>query len=155
MKPSTTLTLLSHPPDLGRFFSSEGKRARRVNGRAKAMLKASIVTMGVQNSPAVDLISTVPTMGPVQEKETRTRVRARKKMPARPFLPELRSDLLTQDDGSVISNAPKKEAANTMNTMKNRMLGNQCVASQLKISAVTDAPPSRRVMPMIKQIGTV
>ena len=91
----------------------------------------------------------------MQEKETSTSVRARKKIPARPFLLEFWSDLLTQEDGSVISNAPKKEAANTMNTMKNRMFGSQCVASQLKMSAVTDEPPTSQVIPMIRQIGTV
>ncbi len=51
MKPSTTFTLLSQPPLLGSFLRTEGKKARSANGRAKAMLKASIVTIGVQNSP--------------------------------------------------------------------------------------------------------
>ena len=52
MKPSTTLTLLSQEPDLPFiFFSSDGNIARIVNGKAKATEKASIVTIGVQNSP--------------------------------------------------------------------------------------------------------
>ena len=52
MKPSTTFTLLSHEPDLPFIFlRSDGNIARTVNGRAKATEKASIVTIGVQNSP--------------------------------------------------------------------------------------------------------
>ena len=155
MKPSTTLTLLSQPPLLGSFFSAEGKRASRANGRAKAMEKASMVTMGVQNSPWVLLMSTVPTMGPVQLKLTSTSVRARKNTPRRPPLLLFASALVVQLDGRVISKAPKKEAANTMKMTKNRMFGSQWVASQLKISAVIPAPPSSQVRPMMMQMGTV
>ena len=124
MNPSTTLTLLSHDP-LFIFLRSEGNIARMVKGRAKATLNASMVIIGVQNSPDVDLINTVPTIGPVQEKETRTRVRAMKNIPPRPPLPAFASLLLARLEGSSISNAPKKEAAKTMNTMKNMMFGSQ------------------------------
>ena len=151
MNPSTTFTELSHPPLLGSFLSIEGKKAKRVNGSAKATEKASIVTIGLQNSPAVDLISTEPTMGPVHENDTSTSVRAMKKMPARP----LESVLLTIHEGIVISNAPKNDAAKTMNTRKKRMFGSQCVASQLKMSAVTASPPTRRVIRMIAAMGSV
>ena len=150
----TTFTLLSQEP-LFIFFSNCGNRAKMVKGRAKATEKASIVTIGVQNSPWVDLIRTDPTMGPVQEKDTSTRVRAMKKMPASPFLPEAASLLFCQEEGRTISKAPKKEAAKTMNTRKKMMFGSQCVASQLKMSAVTVSPPSRRVRPMMTTIGTV
>ena len=154
MKPRTTLTLFSQlPPRI--FFSREGKRAKRVNGSAKATEKASIVTIGVQNSPRVERMSTEPTMGPVQEKDTSTRVSAMKKMPARPFLPVPASLRFCQEDGRVISNAPKKEAAKTMKTRKNRMFGSQWVASQLKMLAVTASPPRSQVRPMMTQIGTV
>ena len=59
------------------------------------------------------------------------------------------------DDGSTISKAPKKEAAKIMNTTKNIRFGNQCVASQLKMSAVTAEPPASQVMNMINDIGKV
>jgi len=78
-----------------------------------------------------------------------------KKMPARPFESALLSVLLTIHEGMVISNAPKNDAANTMNTRKKRILGSQCVASQLKMSAVTASPPTMRVMTMIAAIGSV
>ena len=155
MKPSTTFTRPSHSPLRGSFFSTSGKKASRANGRAKAMLKASMVTMGTQNSPCVLLMRTVPTMGPVQEKLTNTSVRARKNTPAMPPLPLLASVRVVQEAGRVISNRPKKEAANTMNTMKKMMFGSQWVASQLKISAVTVVPPATQVMPMITQMGSV
>ena len=114
-----------------------------------------MVMIGVQNSPAVDLMSTEPTMGPVQENDTSTRVRAMKKMPASPLESALESLLLTIHEGMVISNAPKNDAAKTMNTRKKRMFGSQCVASQLKMSAVTASPPRMRVIRMIAAMGSV
>ena len=85
-----------------------------MKGSAKAIEKASIVRIGDQNSPAVDLISTEPTIGPVHENDTNTSVRARKKIPPRPFESAFESLLLTSHEGIVISNAPKNEAAKTM-----------------------------------------
>ena len=153
--PSTTFTELSQPPLLGSFLSIEGKKAKRVKGRAKASEKASMVTIGLQNSPAVDLMSTEPTMGPVHEKETSTSVSAMKKMPASPFESAFESLLLTIHEGIVISKAPKNEAAKSMKTAKKMRLGSQCVASQLKMSAVTASPPTRRVMTMMAAMGSV
>ena len=155
MNPRTTFTEFSQPPLLGIFFSTEGKRAKRVNGRAKATEKASMVMIGVQNSPEVDLMSTEPTMGPVQENETSTSVRARKKMPLSPLVSAFESVLLTIHEGMVISNAPKNEAAKIMKTRKKMMFGSQCVASQLKMSAVTASPPTMRVMMIMTAMGTV
>ena len=98
-------------------------------------------------------MSTDPTMGPVQENDTSTSVRAMKKMPASPFESAFASVLLTIHEGMVISNAPKNEAAKTMNTRKKRMFGSQCVASQLNMSAVTASPPRMRVTRMIAAMG--
>lgn len=55
----------------------------------------------------------------------------------------------------MISNAPKKEAAKTMKTRKKITFGIQCVASQLKMSAVTVPCPKRLVMTMMIVIGNV
>ena len=115
----------------------------------------NIVTMGTQNSPAVERIRTLPTIGPVQENDTNTSVRAMKKIPIKPPLSACRSLLLTIQLGSVISKAPKNDAAKIMNTMKKIRLGSQCVASQLKMSAVTASPPTRRVIRMIAAMGSV
>ena len=88
-------------------------------------------------------------MGPVQENDTSTSVRAMKNTPARPALSDFLSDEFTSFDGSVISNAPKKDAAKSMNTTKKMMFGSQWVASQLNMSAVTVDPPNAQVRPMI------
>ena len=68
----------------------------------------NIVTMGTQNSPAVERIRTLPTIGPVQENDTNTSVRAMKKIPIKPPLSACRSLLLTIQLGSVISKAPEE-----------------------------------------------
>ena len=146
---------MSQPPLLGSFLSSEGKNANTVKGSANATLNASIVTIGAQNSPCVLFTSTEPTIGPVQLKLTSTSVRARKKIPPSPLRSLFLSALLVHFEGSVISNAPKKLAANTMNIRKNMIFGSQCVESQLNMSAVTPLPPSSQVSPMITHIGTV
>ena len=124
MNPSTTFTEFSQLPFFI-FFRRDGNMARIVNGRAKATENASMVTIGVQNSPCVDLIRTVPTIGPVQENDTSTSVRAMKNMPPRPFAFDFESVLFDRLLGSSISNAPKNDAAKTMNTAKNSRLGNQ------------------------------
>ena len=126
-----------------------------MKGTANASKNASMVIIGDQNSPSVDLISTVPTIGHVQENDTSTSVSAMKNTPNRPPLSAPLSLLFTNDDGSTISNAPKNDAAKTINTMKNSKFGNQCVASQLKMSAVTASPQASQVINMITEIGTV
>jgi len=63
--------------------------------------------------------------------------------------------LFTSQLGIVISNAPKNDAAKIMKTRKKITFGIQCVASQLKISAVTVSPPTIRVIRIITAIGRV
>ncbi len=111
--------------------------------------------MGAQNVPDVAPISAEPTMGPVQEKETSTSVSAIKNTPNNPPRSARRSLLLTMLLGNVISNAPKNDAAKNMKMPKNSRLGNQWVAIQLKISAVTVSPPNKRVSKMITAMGNV
>ena len=107
------------------------------------MEKANMARIGVQMAPCVDWISTVPTMGPVQENDTSTKVKAMKKMPPRFFVFCLLSLLFSILLPKVISKAPKNEAANTMNTRKKIKFGIQFVASQLKMPEVTPSPPTK------------
>ena len=65
------------------------------------------------------------------------------------------SALLVHFEGRVISKAPKKLAANTMNTRKKIIFGSQWVASQLNMSAVTPLPPTSQVTPIMAEMGTV
>ena len=66
--------------------------------------------------------SSVPTNGPVQEKETIASVNAIKKIPDIPPLPAFSSALLAQLLGRDNSKAPKKEMAKTINMAKNNRL---------------------------------
>lgn len=78
-----------------------------------------------------------------------------KKIPVAAPVRPVRALRFTKRLGIVISNAPKKEAAKTMKTRKKITFGIQCVASQLKMSAVTVPCPKRLVMTMMIVIGNV
>src|ERR1035437_4096459 len=130
-KPSTTFTEFNHPPDLGRLVSQEGKRANRVKGSANANEKPSIPIMGMITLPPAEATSMAPTIGPVQEKETKTRVKAMKKAPANPPLSACLSALLIIQLGRVISNNPKKEKAKKRKIRKKKTFGIQCVLRKL------------------------
>jgi hypothetical protein len=63
----------------------------------------------------------VPSIGPVHEKETNTRVKDIKKVDINPFEAfDLESVLLTHELGKVISNNPKSERAKTIKIIKNK-----------------------------------
>ena len=89
----------------------------------------NIETKNINELEEPDAISTnaAPRIGPVQEKETNTVVRAIKNAPKSPPFSLSLSDLVTHLLGIVISNNPKKERANTIKITKNRTLGIQCV----------------------------
>ena len=75
-------------------------------------------------------------IGPVQENDTNERVNAIKKMLNKPLVcSALLSTALLHFDGRVISNAPKKEAANTTNIKKNKMLNTALVERAFKALA--------------------
>ena len=154
MKPRTTFTEFNQPPLLGIFLSNDGNQARSVNGSAKAVAKAAIVRIGIQMlPPLVELIITVPTIGPVQENDTSTRVRAIKKIPSKPPFSAPASLLLTRLEGIVISNAPKNDAAKIIKIAKKMRFGIQCVDNQLKMSFVTFEPPARLEIRINTAIG--
>src|SRR3989339_1476238 len=129
--PKTTFTEFSQPPDLGRLLSHEGNIANSVKGSAKASAKPNIPMMGIRISPPAEATSIAPTIGPVQEKDTRTNVNAMKKGPVKPPLSTCLSDFVTSQLGSVISNNPKNEAAKITKIKKKKTFGIQCVLSQL------------------------
>lgn len=81
-------------------------------------------------------------MGPVQENETSTRVKAIVKMLSTPVvLSALPSTALLQREGSFMSNAPKKLMAKTTSRTKNNTLNTAPVAISLSLPA-----PNIRVM---------
>src|SRR5574344_295760 len=79
--------------------------------------------------PAPEAISirAAPRIGPVQEKETKTVVKAMKKATIYPPLSAPLSLLFIHEEGKVISNNPKNEKANAINIRKKIRLGIQCV----------------------------
>ena len=145
-KPKTTLTVLSQPPDLGKEFSHPGNAANKAKGRAIAIEKPSIPITGA--IPPLEAASTnkVPTIGPVQEKDTIAKANAIKNMPIMPPLSALLSIVVPQEAGKVISKAPKKETAKTSNNKKKMILNQTSVESALSASApkiaVTTLPKS-------------
>ena len=80
-KPKTTFTEFIQPPERGIDFNQVGKKANKLNGNAKAMAKPSMPMIGASKEPVVDTSTNkVPIIGPVQEKDTNTRVNAMSKM---------------------------------------------------------------------------
>ena len=146
MKPNDTLMTFIQPPDLGICLSHEGKRAKRVNGNAKAIAKPSIPMAGATMLPDVDTSTNKkPMIGPVQEKDTNANVNAMRKMLSKPVVfSALLSTALLHDEGKVISNAPKKEMANTTSIRKKKMLKMALVERALRAlapkSKVTNKP---------------
>ncbi len=133
--PRVTFTVFNQPPDEGKEFNHPGKAAKRVNGMAKARENPNIPTAGPSSEP-FDPASTsnVPIIGPVQEKLTKLKVKAMKKMPSIPPLLDASSALFTQLDGRVISKAPKKLAAKMTKRAKNARLNQGFVAIWFKAS---------------------
>ena len=149
MNPNTTFSVFIHDPDFGACFSHEGNRAKRVKGSASATANPNIPSAGASQLPLV-VVSTSnrPMMGAVHENDTNTRVKAMKKMLMRPLVFEaLVSTLLAQLSGSLISNHPKKERANTTSNRNRKMLNTAFVDMALRVSlpksAVTNSPRPR------------
>ena len=134
--PRVTFTVFNQPPEEGNEFNQPGKAANRVNGIASARAKPNIPTAGPsKDPPEAALTSSDPIIGPVQEKLTKLKVKAMKKIPTIPPLLEASSALFTQLEGNVISKAPKKLAAKTTNRAKNARLNHGLVAILFKLSA--------------------
>ena len=88
INPKLTLMVFNQPPLFGNDCSIDGKNANKENGIARPTPKPIIPIMGASPTPCMLVCpSKVPTIGPVQENETITSVKAIKKMPSNPPLP--------------------------------------------------------------------
>ena len=105
--------------------------ANSANGSARPVEKENIPIAGTKRPCDKEPKSREPTIGPVQEKDTITSVRAIKKMPEKDFVLALLSVLEVQLLGSVISNAPRKERPKRMKMIKNTIFTIQLVAIKL------------------------
>ena len=95
-----------HLPDLGKEDKRFGNKAKIVKGKASANPKPSIPIVNCIAPPWEDIDPTnkEPKIGPVQEKETKTRVNAIKNIPIKPPIElDLESIELIQLEGTVIS----------------------------------------------------
>jgi len=84
--PKNTVTVVNQPPDFGIEFNQPGNAANSANGSANADENPNIPIIGA--IPPISAASTksVPTIGPVHEKETKANTNAIKKMPIMPPL---------------------------------------------------------------------
>ena len=108
-----------------------GKIANSVKGMAKASEKPSMPMIGFKKTPWEAAIKMEPAKGPVQENDTKTRVKAIKKTPINPPLSDFASTEFTNPEGKTISNAPKNEIPKKINMTKNNRFGIQWVLRKL------------------------
>ena len=140
-----TLKVFIHPPDLGSFFNTDGNIANSENGNANAIAKPNIPMAGANSDLPAASTSRVPMIGPVQEKDTTTRVKAINKILRKPVvLLDLLFKAVDQELGKVISNAPKNEAANKTRIRKKMIFTTALVDNALSADApkisVTNKP---------------
>lgn len=103
--PNTTFTVVNQPPDFGNELIQLGKAANKANGKAKAKPKPAIPEVNCIAPPSEDNApaSSDPKIGPVQEKETKAKVNAIKKIPMIPPAPSAELALLVHFSGKVNS----------------------------------------------------
>ena len=166
MNASVTFTMFIHDPDLGTCFSHEGKRAKSVNGKAKARAKPSIPMAGATHCPLVAVsTNSSPMIGAVHENDTSTSVSAMRKMERYAVShwhfavgcwlssSALASTLLDHDAGRRISNHPKNDRAKITNSRNNPTLTTALVDSAFSVlapkMAVTNSPSARYITTML------
>src|SRR5690606_41049785 len=85
--PRDTFTVFNQPPDFGISFKKAGKRAKIINGIARAIEKPNMPIAGPSKAPLeTTSASKYPIIGPVHENETSAKVNAIKKIPISPPL---------------------------------------------------------------------
>ena len=138
-----------HEPDFGACFNHEGNSAKSVNGKAKASANPNIPKAGATQLPLV-VVSTSkrPIIGAVHENETSTSVKAMRKIESNPLVFDaFVSTAFAQLSGSLISNHPKNDSANTTNSTNKKILKTALVESALSVSepknAVTKRPKAK------------
>ena len=109
--------------------------AKSINGKAKAVEKPSIPTIGAMPPFEADSTNKVPTIGPVHEKDTIAKANAMKRIPTTPPLSACLSTLFAHELGNMISKAPRKETAKTIKSKKKNTLNQGFVDSAFNASA--------------------
>ena len=139
-KANVTLKVFIQPPDLGSFFNTDGNIAKSEKGNANANAKPNIPIAGAKIDLPAASTSRVPMIGPGQEKDTITKVKAISRMLRKPVvLLDLLLSAVDHELGKVISNAPKNDAANSTKIRKKMMFTTALVLNAFK----ADAPKIR------------
>src|SRR5690606_28432024 len=132
--PKVTFTALSQPPDLPSSLSSDGNTAKRVKGSARPKPKPKNPSRGPILPPLWIDTTRLPINGTVQENDNVTEVNAIKNNPKKFWVFALLYRLVAQDEGRLISNAPRKEIPKIRNTRKNAILTIQLVENACSAS---------------------
>ena len=106
INPRTTFTVFIQPPDFGKLCNACGNNANKPKTNAQANpkpAKANVNNVGTLVAPATTPPNKLPRIGPVQENETITKVKAIKKIPINPPASSALEDLLAMELGKVIS----------------------------------------------------
>ena len=141
--PKDTLTVFNQPPDFGSEFSHPGNIAKSIKGNANADENPNIPTIGAIPPLEADSTKSVPTIGPVQEKDTIANAKAINNIPIIPPLSACLSTLFAHELGNIISKAPKNDEAKTTNKTKKMILNQTFVDSAFKASAPKIAVTAR------------
>jgi len=135
MNPKETFNVFNHPPDFAILLSKPGKNANNAKGNAIANENPRKPMMGPSLSfCCVTSTNKFPIKGAVHENDTNTNVRAIKKIPEKLLVLAFESTLLVQEEGNVISNAPKKDIPKTMNNKNTKILNAALVDIWYKVS---------------------
>ena len=136
--PRTTFTEFNQPPDCGSEFNQPGKAAKNAKGSAIAKENPSIPRIGpIYDPPEAASTKRVPTIGPVQENETKHNVSDIKKVEIKPLYKfDFESTVLDQELGRVISKSPNKESAKATNIAKKIKFSTGLVDIWFKISGL-------------------
>ena len=134
INPKTTFTSFSQPPDFGIDWIQFGNMANNAKGKPKAMPNPAAPAVSGHAPWSATPVNKVPSIGPVQEKDTMARVNAIKKMPPQLPIPDFECARFTIPLGSVSSNKPKNDKANTIKMRKKIIFSKTLVEILLNIS---------------------
>src|SRR5258708_5175093 len=116
MKPITTLIRSIQPPLRGSFFKYDGNAARKKKGAASPAAKLIIPAGGRDPPDCTEAVRMLPKNGPTQANEVSENVSPMINVPSNPPRRDALSRLLSNPDGSAISNAPSKLIAKIVKT---------------------------------------
>ena len=138
-KANTTLKEVIQSPDFGAVFNHCGNIAKSEKGNANAIAKPNIPIVGAKRLRPAASTNKVPMIGPVQEKETMTSVKAMSNMLKNPPVERaLLSKAVDQESGSVISKSPKNDKAKITSKRKKKIFTTALVLRSFN----ADAPKS-------------